>query len=290
MAKVPPRLEGTRTNGEERPARERHKRLCPSIVPLLGIKVNRLSAVFWDVDGTLADTEMDGHRPAFNAAFAELKLPFHWDEQLYNKLLAIPGGLRRVKVHAEACGVTLNQHQLDQVRDRKRFHYFERVRQGYVRLRPGVRRLLWELNRAGVKQWIVTSSGSASVTALLEQVQQHIPHFDGVVTSDDVSAGKPAPDGYRLALSRSGADAAACLAVEDSAAGLSAATSAGLRCLLTPSPWDAAALRDVVADAAAVLDHLGDSKGSATVFQGPPCQDGTVTLKYLETLVSVPDR
>ena len=151
---------------------------------------------------------MDGHRPAFNTAFEELNLPFHWDEELYNTLLAIPGGLRRLKVHAEDRGVMLSQDQLDQVRDRKRLHYLERVRQGHVKLRPGVRRLLKELNRAGVQQWIVTSSGSASVMALLEQIQNDIPHFDGVVTSDDVSAGKPAPDGYLLALRRSGADGA----------------------------------------------------------------------------------
>ena len=259
-------------------------------MPLLVIKLNRLSAVFWDVDGTLADTEMDGHRPAFNTAFEELNLPFHWDEELYNTLLAIPGGLRRLKVHAEDRGVMLSQDQLDQVRDRKRLHYLERVREGHVKLRPGVRRLLKELNRAGVQQWIVTSSGSASVMALLEQIQNDIPHFDGVVTSDDVSAGKPAPAGYLLALNRSGADGAASLAVEDSAAGLSAATAAGLRCLLTPSPWDASALRDVSKNAAAVLDHLGEPGGPATVRSGPTCQDGTVTLKYLETLLSVPDR
>ncbi len=259
-------------------------------MPLLVIKLNRLSAVFWDVDGTLADTEMDGHRPAFNTAFEELNLPFHWDEELYNTLLAIPGGLRRVKIHAEECGVMLSQDQLEQVRDRKRLHYLERVRQGHVKLRPGVRRLLEELNLAGVQQWIVTSSGSASVMALLEQIQNDIPHFDGVVTSDDVSAGKPAPDGYLLALRRSGADDATSLAVEDSAAGLSAATAAGLRCLLTPSPWDASALRDASKNAAAVLDHLGESGVPATVRSGPTCQDGTVTLKYLETLLSVPDR
>nr|WP_255606446.1 HAD-IA family hydrolase [Synechococcus sp. PH41509] len=252
--------------------------------------MNRLSAGFWDVDGTLADTEMDGHRPAFNTAFEELNLPFHWDEVLYNTLLAIPGGLRRVKIHAEDRGVMLSQDQLEQVRDRKRLHYLERVRQGNVKLRPGVRRLLEELNLAGVQQWIVTSSGSASVMALLEQIQNDIPHFDGVVTSDDVSAGKPAPDGYLLALRRSGADGAASLAVEDSAAGLSAATAAGLRCLLTPSPWDASALRDASKNAAAVLDHLGESGVPATVRSGPTCQDGTVTLKYLETLLSVPDR
>lgn len=79
-------------------------------MPLLLLKVNRLSAVFWDVDGTLADTEMDGHRPAFNMAFQELDLPFVWDEALYNRLLAIPGGLRRVKLHAETCGLHLSQN------------------------------------------------------------------------------------------------------------------------------------------------------------------------------------
>ena len=110
-------------------------------MPLLLLKVNRLSAVFWDVDGTLADTEMDGHRPAFNMAFKELDLPLVWDETLYSRLLAIPGGLRRVKLHAETCGVNISQNQLDQVRDRKRVHYLERVRQGHVHLRPGVKRL-----------------------------------------------------------------------------------------------------------------------------------------------------
>ena len=125
------------------------------------------------MDGTLADTEMDGS-PAFNVAFQELNLPFVWDEALYNRLLAIPGGLRRVKLHAEACGVALSQEQLNQVRDRKRLHYLERVRQGHVKLRPGVRRLLQELHRAGVQQWIVFS-GSASVLALLEQVQTSPP-------------------------------------------------------------------------------------------------------------------
>ena len=257
---------------------------------LLLLKVNRLSAVFWDVDGTLADTEMGGHRPAFNMAFKELDLPFVWDEALYNKLLAIPGGLRRVKLHAEACGMTLSQDQLDQVRDRKRLHYLERVREGHVHLRPGVKRLLHELSHAGVKQWIVTSSGTASVMALLEQIQKQIPSFDGVVASDDVASGKPAPDGYLLALKRSGANSAASLAVEDSAAGLSAARAAGLRCLLTPSPWDAEALRNSCDEAAAVLEHLGDPGKPTTVLSGASCQEGAVTLKYLETLLSVPDR
>ena len=44
--------------------------------------MSTLQALIFDVDGTLADTERDGHRPAFNAAFAEHGLDWHWDEAL----------------------------------------------------------------------------------------------------------------------------------------------------------------------------------------------------------------
>src|SRR5690606_41421811 len=53
-----------------------------------------LKAVLFDVDGTLADTERDGHRPAFNAAFEEFNLPWHWDVPLYGELLQVTGGKR----------------------------------------------------------------------------------------------------------------------------------------------------------------------------------------------------
>jgi phosphoglycolate phosphatase-like HAD superfamily hydrolase len=60
-----------------------------------------LRAVLFDVDGTLADTERDGHRPAFNAAFAELGLGWDWDVELYGELLAITGGKERIRHYME---------------------------------------------------------------------------------------------------------------------------------------------------------------------------------------------
>ena len=248
-----------------------------------------LHGVFWDVDGTLADTEMDGHRPAFNLAFSDLSLPFHWDRDLYSRLLAIPGGLRRVAAHAEDRGIILSADQLEKLRERKRFHYMERIRQGYVSWRPGVRRLITELNQAGLQQWIVTSSGQASVLALLDQdgpesrMFDALAMFDGLVTADEVNKGKPDPEGYQLALNRSGLKASAVIAIEDSAAGQAAAVSAGLRCLLTPSAWD----RELSAadqPSSAVLNHLGDPGCPLTHLQGPPCPEGQVTLKYLKSL------
>ena len=60
-----------------------------------------LRALIFDVDGTLAHTERDGHRPAFNAAFAEVGLSWHWDEAFYGKLLDVTGGRERIRHYAE---------------------------------------------------------------------------------------------------------------------------------------------------------------------------------------------
>ena len=126
-----------------------------------------LQGVFWDVDGTLADTEMDGHRPAFNRAFAELDLAIDWGPQPYADLLSIPGGMKRVQWYASSKGISLSEEQLRAIRDRKRFHYGALARSGAVSLRPGVRRLLEQLSAAGIDQWIVTSSGLASVVSIV---------------------------------------------------------------------------------------------------------------------------
>lgn len=58
--------------------------------------MSRLEAVIFDVDGTLVDSERDGHRVAFNEAFAEAGLPDRWDVDTYGQLLKITGGAKRL--------------------------------------------------------------------------------------------------------------------------------------------------------------------------------------------------
>ena len=58
--------------------------------------MNKLSAVFWDVDGTIADTELCGHRKAFNLAFKDYDLNWEWKENEYIELLKVSGGLNRI--------------------------------------------------------------------------------------------------------------------------------------------------------------------------------------------------
>ncbi|MEQ1667561.1 MAG: HAD family hydrolase, partial [Sulfuriferula sp.] len=60
-----------------------------------------LQALIFDVDGTLADTERDGHRVAFNAAFREFGLDWNWDVALYGELLAVTGGKERMRYYVE---------------------------------------------------------------------------------------------------------------------------------------------------------------------------------------------
>jgi len=248
-----------------------------------------LKTVFWDVDGTLADTEMDGHRPAFNRAFAEQGLDWTWDPETYRGLLSIPGGSLRMKTYAQQQGEVLTDAQFAQLRVSKQRHYLAAVRSGAVSLRPGVARLLRELQARAIDQWIVTSSGGPSVSALLDTLFPGGDHpFAGVISADDVSRHKPGPDPYLKALERSKTEPNAALVFEDSTPGLLSARTAGLRCLLMPSPWDQELYR-YQDQAEAVLDHLGSAQCPCTVSSGPPCLEGVITLEYLQRLLVLPD-
>lgn len=248
-----------------------------------------LEAVFWDVDGTLADTEMDGHRPAFNAAFAEEGLPWIWDVPLYEQLLLIAGGRQRMAAYADQLGTPLDNAQLDRLRALKQKHYRQRCQEGAIALRPGVERLIEAFSEAGCSQWIVTSSGRSSVESLLIGLFGSSQHpFNGLITADDVRSAKPDPEPYLKALTISGCNPSSVLAIEDSQAGLEAATAAGLPCLLTPSPWEhelLARLDGEVPPAAAALLHLGETDRPARQLSGPPCPGGVVTLEYVNGLV-----
>ena len=252
--------------------------------------MTRLQAVFWDVDGTLADTELNGHRLAFNRAFHDSGLGWNWDEQIYCELLSIPGGRQRMRSYAERQGLSPDAAFLDRLRQLKQEHYLKIVSSGAVTLRPGVKRLLRELECADVKQWIVTSSGESSVEALLQSFPAELSGiFRGLVTADSVERHKPHPDPYQLALNRSGCDPEAVLVLEDSSPGLHSAHAAGLRCLLTPSPWDLE-LERCLHRAHAVMDHLGEADQQSVISAGPPCAQGLITLEYLELLLSIPLR
>lgn len=200
----------------------------------------KLAAMIFDVDGTLADTERDGHLPAFNAAFAGAGLPWVWDEVLYGQLLAVAGGKERIRHYAERADPGFAARadfaaRVAQLHRLKTDFYLKRVGAGGIPLRPGVARLIAEAKAAGLRLAIATTTSAENVSALLTaSLAPGAEHwFEVIAAGDIVPAKKPAPDIYHYVLARMDLPASACLALEDSENGLAASLAAGIPTVAT---------------------------------------------------------
>jgi HAD superfamily hydrolase (TIGR01509 family) len=219
-----------------------------------------LSALIFDVDGTLADTE-NAHRAAFNAAFADSGLDWHWDEALYTDLLAVAGGKERIRhywntVDPESADGTQAKEKIDAIHALKTGHY-EAIVSGRLSLRPGMLRLIREAHAEQMPMAIATTTTPANIDALLREPLggEWRKLFVTVCDGAAVPNKKPAPDVYLAALDALGIPAANCLAFEDSENGLRAARAAGIPTVITPTAFTAHQEFD---DALLVLPHLGD--------------------------------
>ena len=187
------------------------------------------AAVVFDVDGTLAETERDGHRVAFNEAFDRHEVDLHWEIEHYRELMVVTGGRQRVAYALRRDGVA--PAEADEIAARvhrtKTELFVEIVRRGEIGPRPGLPELLDDLRSRGVRIAVATTGRRAWVEPLLA----HLIGPDTaevVVCGDDVAVLEPDPGAYLLALSRLGLDATWTVAVEDSGPGLRAALAAGM--------------------------------------------------------------
>jgi HAD superfamily hydrolase (TIGR01509 family) len=198
-----------------------------------------LQALIFDVDGTLADTEREGHLPAFNAAFREAGLSWRWDEALYGELLSVTGGKERIRFYCKRYAADFldqpdAEARIRQLHAAKTRHYVSLCAAG-LPLRPGIESLLRTAHAAGLRLAIATTTTPENVAALLSA--DLLALFDVIGAGDIVPAKKPAPDIYHWVLGRLGLPAAACLAIEDSAHGLNAARAAGIATLVTDNDY-----------------------------------------------------
>ena len=247
-----------------------------------------LQALLFDVDGTLADTERDGHRPAFNAAFREFGLDWDWDVPLYGKLLAVTGGKERMKHYVDNCRPDYRKPAdfddlVAELHKAKTRHYTAMLAEGNVPMRPGVRRLLLEAMDAGLRLAVATTTTPENVTALVEHSlgRGSSEWFEVIAAGDIVPAKKPAPDIYHYALEKMELDAADCLAFEDSENGLRASLGAGLKTLVTVNDYT---LDHDFTGAAVVLSDLGDPGAPNRVLAGPDYGQPFVDVAYLRAL------
>jgi HAD superfamily hydrolase (TIGR01509 family) len=230
-------------------------------------------ALIFDCDGVLADTERDGHRPAFNETFAEVGLPVQWSEAEYGEKLTIGGGKERMASLLTDDFVRANdlptdaEGQREMLADwhrRKTARYKEMVRAGGLPARSGIRRVVDEALAAGWTLAVASTSAEESVRAVLEHAVGHAnaARFS-VFAGDIVPAKKPDPAIYTLAMDRLGIGPGDAIVIEDSRNGLLAAVGAGLRCVVTVSSYTA---EEDMSEATLVITSLGDTVDPARVL------------------------
>ena len=206
--------------------------------------MTRLQALIWDVDGTLAETERDGHRVAFNCAFEAHGLPWRWSDAHYGELLRVTGGRERLlhdmSARPDAPGAAAERESLARaLHARKNEVYAELVGSNAIPLRGGVLALMTECRERGVRLAIATTTSRSNVAALL---RRHLGdawqgHFAAVVCGEDVQRKKPDPEVYEAVLRALGLGPLDTVAIEDSPGGVAAARAANVPVVVTRSAY-----------------------------------------------------
>lgn len=231
-----------------------------------------LQALIFDVDGTIAETERDGHRVAFNRAFQDAGLNWDWSVSLYGELLAVSGGKERIHFYLQQYEPNFAPPQdvdefVAQLHAAKTQHFQKIVAEGRIPLRPGIKRLLESAKSEDLRLAIATTAALPNVLALLEHSlgKESISWFEIIAAGDIVPAKKPAPDIYFYVLEKMQLKPSECLVFEDSQHGLQAALQAGLPTIVTVNDYTK---NQDFSGATLVLTHLGEEDDPYQILLG----------------------
>ena len=242
-----------------------------------------LEAVYWDLDGTIANTELEAHLPAFNKSFKDFSLDWYWDKKTYLDLLKINGGKNRISFFARQKSFDINEDFVIQIHKKKQEHYVNLVNNGVVSLKTGVNRLINELSFKKVRQFIVTSSSRNQVDLLVSKLfDKNL--FEFFVTSDDVESLKPNPIPYLKAIKLSGIKISNSIVFEDSNPGLISAFSANLPTICVKSNLPTTYHKDIPLKC--IVDTIGDLNQSTNIIKGPQLYRDYLDYEYLNDFIS----
>jgi len=221
-----------------------------------------LEAILFDCDGVLADTERDGHRPAFNQAFSENGIAEEWGVERYGVLLETGGGKERMTAHwnevgwPDAIPEEVRQEKVLELHLRKTDIFMDFIDAGKIPLRAGVLRLVDEAIANNVRLAVCSTSNEKAVSNLVSTLMgpERAAKFQ-IYAGDMVQKKKPAPDVYLMAVEEMGLTKSRCVIVEDSHIGLGAAKAAGISCIVTKSSYTGA---EDFTGADMIVDELGN--------------------------------
>ena len=243
----------------------------------------QIQAIVFDIDGTLADTE-DIHRQAFNQAFKETGLNWHWDQKKYRELLAISGGRERIDFYAtqQANEINISAHALHA---KKSDIYLAKLKQSNIKLRIGVERLLDEAIKNNIPLGIATNSSKANLDRLFEITLGSAAkrHFNTIITKDMVIEKKPLPGVYIQTIKNLGVDPSKCIAIEDTQNGNQAALKAGFKTVITTHQFTT---DSCFSGASLVINQLGNPNNPCHNTQGNMYGKEYVDLALLNQIIA----
>jgi beta-phosphoglucomutase-like phosphatase (HAD superfamily) len=229
-------------------------------------------AVFFDMDGLIVDTEPI-HFKAFRAYMMRdfgIRIP----ESVMPQFIGYTeeDNLRDLKERYSL------DTPLDEMVARRGAIYLDLVRTEPLRVFPGFWEFSQEARARGLKQAVVSSANREQVEIVLGRLFEDNPdkgspetHFDGVITGDDITDNKPAPDIYLLAAERLGVAPADCLAFEDTPPGVQSAASAGMTVVAVPNEYTRELRFPGARAVIASLDQAAQYLHSYTDRTGPCC-------------------
>jgi HAD superfamily hydrolase (TIGR01509 family) len=229
-----------------------------------------LKALIFDCDGVLVDTERDGHRVAFNRAFAARGYDIEWDVELYGELLQVAGGKERMRHYFDSDGwptdIADKDASIKELHRLKTDLFMETIESGQLPLRSGVKRLVDEAIADEVALAVCSTSNERAVSLVVEKMlgAERKAHFRTILAGDVVSRKKPDPEVYELAKQRLKLNGDECMVVEDSRNGLLAAKGAGMYCVVTISAYTGS---EDFTEADAVYPELGDPPNEVVTLQ-----------------------
>lgn len=220
-----------------------------------------MEALIFDCDGVLVDTERDGHRIAFNMAFADRGINIEWSIEEYKKLLKVAGGKERMKFFFEENGWPAQFEDRDELiislHKRKTLFFMQLIESGALPLRPGIKRIVDEAIAQKLKLAVCSTSNEKSVRLIVELLlgKKRAGKFEAILAGDIVTRKKPDPEIYNLCIEKLNLNPQECMVIEDSRNGLLAAKAANFNCLITLNSYTA---DEDFTEADIIVNELGD--------------------------------
>lgn len=209
-----------------------------------------IEAVIFDMDGVLADSE-----PLIKASAVQMYREKGHTVQPddFNPFVGT-GELRFIGGVAEKYGIELD---LEEAKARTYEIYLELVPKE-LRPYPGGKELFDACRAKGLKLALASSADRMKIDANLDHIDLKPAIWDAIVSGEEVTRKKPAPDIFMIAASKIGVNPGACVVIEDAVHGVQAAKSAGMFCVgvaqtfpredLAEADWVVESLKEITVD------------------------------------------